>query len=283
MHAQARVNSSFPPTGSATTSPELPSIASQARTFLSSPLLSLNPNPQPGPSPTPEMTRLPSPSSPDTTTPASPLPTDTIPNLSISTHPMTTKFKNNIVQPKIPIDGTVHYPLPKALLVASTAKPNLQEPTCFTVASKSPHWRSAMNLEFDALLKNCIWNLIPPLPNQNTIGCKWVFRVKRHADGIVERYKAWLVAKGFHQQFGVNYEETYILVIKPTMVNTVLFITISAGWKIHQIDIQNVFLHSTLSEKVFMQQPLGFQHPQFPNHVCKLQKAIYGLKQAPRA
>ena len=140
-----------------------------------------------------------------------------------------------------------------------------------------------MNLEFDALLKKCTWNLVPPLPNQNTTNCKWVFRIKRHVDGIVERYKAQLVAKGFHQQFGVNYEEIYSPVIKPTMVRTILSIAISAGWKIHQIDIQNAFLHGTLFEEVFMQQPPGFQHPQFPNHICKFQKAIYGLKQAPRA
>jgi hypothetical protein len=196
---------------------------------------------------------------------------------------MTTRSKNHIIQPKITTDGTVRYPLPRALLAASTVHPDLQEPTCFTVASKSPQWRRAMNLEFDALLKNCTWTLVPPMPNQSTISCKWVFRVKRHADGTVERYKARLVAKGFHQQFGVNYEETYSPVIKPTTVRTVLSIAISAGWKIHQIDIQNAFLHGTLSEEVFMQQPPGFQHPQFPNHVCKLQKAIYGLKQAPRA
>ena len=113
--------------------------------------------------------------------------------------------------------------------------------------------------------------------------CKWVFRIKRHVDGTIERYKARLVAKGFHQQFGVNYEETYSPVIKLTTVRTVLSIAISAGWKIHQIDIQNAFLHGTLFEEVFMQQPPGFQHPQFPNHICKFQKAIYGLKQAPRA
>jgi hypothetical protein len=196
---------------------------------------------------------------------------------------MTTRSKNNIIQPKIPTNGTVRYPLPKALLAASTTEPDLQEPTCFTLASKSPHLRRAMNLEFDALLKYCTWNLVPPLPNQNTICCKWVFRIKRHADGTVEHYKARLVAKAFHQQPGVDYDETYSPVIKPTTVHIVLSIAISAGWYIHQIDIQNAFLHGTLSEEVFMTRPPCFQHPQFPNHVCKFQKAIYGLKQAPRA
>uniref|UniRef100_A0A2N9HIG1 Reverse transcriptase Ty1/copia-type domain-containing protein n=1 Tax=Fagus sylvatica TaxID=28930 RepID=A0A2N9HIG1_FAGSY len=140
-----------------------------------------------------------------------------------------------------------------------------------------------MNHEFDALLTNQTWSLVPPHPSQNKIGCKWVFRIKRHADGSIERYKARLVAKGFHQQPGIDYHETYSPVIKPTTVRTVLSLAISAGWSIHHIDIQNAFLHGHLSEEVFMTQTPGFQHPQYPHHVCKLNKALYGLKQAPRA
>ncbi len=140
-----------------------------------------------------------------------------------------------------------------------------------------------MNVEFDALLKNHTWTLVPPSPSQNIVGCKWVFRIKRNADGSIERYKARLVAKGFHQQPGVDYTETYSPVIKPTTVRTILSIAISAGWCIRQIDIQNAFLHGHLSEEVYMSQPPGYNHPQYPNHICKLRKAIYGLKQAPRA
>uniref|UniRef100_A0A2N9H2D3 Reverse transcriptase Ty1/copia-type domain-containing protein n=1 Tax=Fagus sylvatica TaxID=28930 RepID=A0A2N9H2D3_FAGSY len=219
MHSQTRVNNNTPPTRSDSTSSLAPT---------SSLIQDLNPNPQTDPSPTPKITHIPS-SSPDTLNSASPSPTKLNPNLSLSTHPMTTKSKNNIIQPKIPTDGTVRYPLPKALLAASTTEPDLQEPTCFTLASKSPHLHRAMNLEFDALLKYCTWNLVPPLPNQNTIYCKWVFRIKRHADGTVERYKARLVAKAIHQQPGVDYYETYSPVIKPTMVHIVLSIAISAG------------------------------------------------------
>jgi hypothetical protein len=91
------------------------------------------------------------------------------------------------------------------------------------------------------------------------------------------------VAKGFHQQLGIDHNETHSPVIKPTTVRTVLSIAIYTGWSVQQIDIQNAFLHGNLSKEVYMIQPPGFQHPQFLNHVCKLQKAIYGLKQAPRA
>uniref|UniRef100_A0A2N9I499 Reverse transcriptase Ty1/copia-type domain-containing protein n=1 Tax=Fagus sylvatica TaxID=28930 RepID=A0A2N9I499_FAGSY len=199
------------------------------------------------------------------------------------THPMKTRSHHQISKPKHYTDGTIRYPIPKALLAEVTHESELPEPTCYTSASKSPHWRRAMNIEFDALLKNHTWQLVPSSPSQNIIGCKWVFRIKRHADGSIERFKARLVAKGFHQQPGIDYGETYSPVIKPTTVRAILSIAISAGWAIRQIDIQNAFLHGHLSEDVFMAQPPGYQHPSYPNHVCKLKKAIYGLKQAPRA
>uniref|UniRef100_A0A2N9F495 Reverse transcriptase Ty1/copia-type domain-containing protein n=1 Tax=Fagus sylvatica TaxID=28930 RepID=A0A2N9F495_FAGSY len=212
-----------------------------------------------------------------------PISSTEIPNPTLPHHPMVTRSKNHISKPKHLTDGTVRYPLPKALVAAAMDTAALTEPTCFTSASKHPKWRQAMNCEFDALLKNNTWSLVPPNPTQNQIGCKWVFRIKRNADGSVERYKARLVAKGFHQQPGVDYAETYSPVIKPTTVRTVLSIALSASWSICQIDIQNAFLHGYLSEEVFMSQPPGYHHPQYPNHVCKLNKAIYGLKQAPRA
>jgi hypothetical protein len=207
----------------------------------------------------------------------------TTPPSHSSSHPMITCSKNNIHKPKPPPHGMTRYPLLKALLAVSHSSISEPAPTCFTTVAKSHAWRQAMNLEFNALLQNKTWTLVPSHPSQNVIGCKWVFRVKRTADGSVERNKARLVAKGFHQQSGVDYDKTYSPVIKPTTVRTVLSIAISSGWSLRQIDIQNAFLHGNLSEEVFMSQPPGFKHPLYPNHVCKLQKALYGLKQAPRA
>jgi hypothetical protein len=114
----------------------------------------------------------------------------------------------------------------------------------------------------------------------NIVGSKWVFRIKRKADGQIERYKARLVAKGFHQQPGIDFAETYSLVVKPITIRTVLSIAVSAGWAVRQVDVSNAFLHGLIQETVYMGQPPGFQHPTYPMAVCKLHKVIYGLKQA---
>ena len=145
-------------------------------------------------------------------------------------HPMRTQSKNAIHKPKsLPTDFLAKPP-PKAFV--STTRPLDVEPTCFTLASKSPHWRAAMNAEFTALMHNGTWSLVPPKPNMNLVGCKWVFWIKRKPDGSIKRYKAHLVAKGFHQQHGVDYGDTFSPVIKPTTIRIVLSLAVSSKWPI---------------------------------------------------
>ena len=112
-----------------------------------------------------------------------------------------------------------------------------------------------MNEEFDALLKNGTWSLINPSSSMNIVGSKWVYRIKRKADGSIDRYKVRLVAEGFHQQLGINYTETYSLVVKPITIRTVLTIATMENWKVHQTDVSNAFLHGFINEDVYMAQP----------------------------
>ncbi|CAH9112472.1 unnamed protein product [Cuscuta epithymum] len=136
--------------------------------------------------------------------------------------------------------------------------------------------------EMQALSRNNTWTLVPPT-NQTPITCKWLFRIKRNADGSISRFKARFVARGFLQQPGHDYSETFSPVTKPATIRIVLSIALARNWSLWQLDVNNAFLHGTLTEEVYMVQPPGFRDPQFPTHVCKLRKALYGLKQAPRA
>ncbi|GJY31112.1 ribonuclease H-like domain-containing protein [Tanacetum coccineum] len=111
----------------------------------------------------------------------------------------------------------------------------------------------------------------------------WLFKHKFHADGTLSRYKARLVANGSNQQHGVDFDETFSLVVKPATIRTVLSLAVSRQWPIHQLDVKNAFLNGDLSETVYMHQPLSFVDSRYPNHVCLLQRSLYGLKQAPRA
>jgi hypothetical protein len=163
------------------------------------------------------------------------------------------------------------------------ARVSSAKPTSHVTALKHPLWRQAMADEFQALLKIKTWHLIPPRLGLNIIDCKWVFKLKQKADGSIDRYKARLVAKGFKQQFGIDYSDTFSLVVEPTTIRLLLSLACSRGWTLQQIDIQNAFLHGFLEEDVYMKQPLGFVDKTHPNYICELDKSLYGLKQAPRA
>jgi hypothetical protein len=140
-----------------------------------------------------------------------------------------------------------------------------------------------MDIEFDALVKNKTWRLVPPMKGRNIVGCKWVYKIKRKQDGSLDRYKARLVAKGFKQRYGIDYDDTFSPVVKMATIHIILSILVSKGWILRQLDEQNAFLHGYLEEEVFMEQPPGYEDSSKPGYVCKLDKALYGLKQAPRA
>ena len=223
--------------------------------------------PSHSPIPTPDTHLGPdfSPPSSDFTNPPQ---TDTPPQC---THNMTTRSMNQIFKPK-QIHTVSKHPLPQTI-----------EPTSVSQAISQPHWCEAMSTELTALMKHGTWDLVLPPSNCTPVGCKWVFRVKRHADGSVDRFKACLVAKGYDQRPGIDYKETFSPMVKPASIRTVLSIVVMKGWDLRQMDVNNAFLNGALIETVFMAHPPGFKDLSKPNHVCRLKKAIYGLKQAPRA
>lgn len=142
-----------------------------------------------------------------------------------------------------------------------------------------------MKDEIKALEINNTWRLVQRQEWMNVVGSRWVFRTKQNSDDTLDRYKARLMAKGFHQKYGEDYDLTYSPVAKAATIRTILAIATSRQWKLHHLDVCNAFLNRNLRETVYMEQPPGFtmKPTTTKSHVCLLQKAIYGLKQAPRA
>jgi hypothetical protein len=184
-----------------------------------------------------------------------------------------TRLQHGIRKPKIYTDGIVRYGL-----LASTG-----EPSNHHEALGNSQWKNAMDQEFSALLKNKTWHLVPQRQGANIIDCKWVYKIKKKADGSIDRYKARLIAKGFKQIYGIDYEDTFSPVVKATTIRLLLSVAVSKCWNTRQLDVHNTFLHGVLEEEVYMRQPPGYESKEHPNFVCRLDKAIYGLKQAPRA
>ena len=145
-------------------------------------------------------------------------------------------------------------------------------------ALDDPKWKKAMDEEYSALMRNKTWHLVPNQKGKNIVDCKWVYRIKKKADGSIDRYKARLVVEGFKQRYGIDYEDTFSPVVKAATIRLVLAIAVSRGWSLRQLDVQNAFLHGVLEEEVYMKQPSGFENKNAPSHVYKLDKALYGLK-----
>lgn len=159
------------------------------------------------------------------------------------------------------------------------------EPSTLKEAMMSPNakeWQEAADLEYESLLENKTWDLVKLPKDRKAIGSRWVFKVKHHSDGRVERYKCRLVAKGYSQKYGADYDETFSPVVRFSSIRTLLSFAIQNNMHVHQMDVVTAFLNGHLDEEIYMEQPEGYIRPGEESLVCKLKKSIYGLKQSPR-
>eukprot|EP00253_Pinus_taeda_P035842 PITA_35842 len=140
-----------------------------------------------------------------------------------------------------------------------------------------------MDEELEQIEKNNTWELVPRPKDKNVIGTKWIFKKKLNENGEVIRNKARLVCKGYTQQEGIDFEETFSPIARLEAIRMFLALSIFQKFKVFQMDVKSTFLNGDLEEEVCIEQPDGFILGKDPNLVCKLKKALYGLKQAPRA
>ena len=132
------------------------------------------------------------------------------------------------------------------------------EPTTYKDACGKKEWMDAMDKEMNALHKNDTWDLCQLPPNEQAIGCKWIYKLKFNKEGHIDRHKARLVTKGFAQEYGIDYEETYAPVAKMSSIRLLLSLAALHKWKLWQMDVNNAFLNGQLEEEVYMKQPEGY-------------------------
>eukprot|EP00253_Pinus_taeda_P031213 PITA_31213 len=163
------------------------------------------------------------------------------------------------------------------------SKSVVTEPSSFEEAVEDPTCVDAMVEEYDSIVKNSSWEIVPRPEGKSMVGLRWIYKVKQAADGSVEKYKAIFIARGFSQIEGIDCEDTFAPVSRYSSIRTILALSAQMGWHIHLMDVKTAFLNGVIEEEVYIEQLEGFEVFSSKSHVCRLKREMYGLKQAPRA
>jgi hypothetical protein len=157
------------------------------------------------------------------------------------------------------------------------------EPKKVLEAMKESSWIEAMQDELLQFRLQKVWKLVDLPKGQRAIGTKWIYRNKKDERGIVIKNKARLVAQGYTQEEGIDYDEVFAPVARIEAIRIFLAFASFKRFKVYQMDVKSAFLYGNIEEEVYVCQPPGFEDPKFPDKVYRLDKALYGLHQAPRA
>ncbi|GJR90890.1 retrovirus-related pol polyprotein from transposon TNT 1-94 [Tanacetum coccineum] len=157
------------------------------------------------------------------------------------------------------------------------------EPKNYKDALTQACWIEAMQEELYEFERLEVWELVPPPDKAFVISLKWIYKVKLDELGGILKNKARLVARGYRQEEGIDFEESFAPVARLEAIRIFLAFAAHMNMVIYQMDVKIAFLNGNLREEVYVSQSDGFADPDKPNYVYKLKKALYGLKQAPRA
>ncbi|GJU12275.1 putative ribonuclease H-like domain-containing protein [Tanacetum coccineum] len=158
-----------------------------------------------------------------------------------------------------------------------------EEPKKVSQALADESWVEAMQEELLQFKLQEVWVLCDLPEGKRVIGTKWVFRNKRDERGTIIKNKARLVAQGYRQEEGVDYDEVFAPVARIEAIRLFLAFASFMGFTVYQMDVKSAFLYGNITEEVYVKQPPGFEDPAHPNKVYRVVKALYGLHQAPRA
>lgn len=139
-----------------------------------------------------------------------------------------------------------------------------------------------MQTEYAALMENNTWTLVNKPKDKKVIKSKWVFKIKRHQDGSIDKFKARLVVRGDQQHEGTDFNEIFAPVARLETIRTLLATSVARGMHIHHLDVTTAYVQGDLTDELYMEQPQMFVKLYEEKKVCKLNKPLYGLKQAGR-
>nr|GEU89944.1 retrovirus-related Pol polyprotein from transposon TNT 1-94 [Tanacetum cinerariifolium] len=171
----------------------------------------------------------------------------------------------------------------QALFYCYDAFPSLVEPKTYKDALTQSCWIEAMQEELNEFERIEVWELVPRSDKVMVITLKWIYKVKLDEPGGILKNKARLVARDYHQEEGIDFEESFAPVARLEAIRIFLAYAAHKNMVVYQMDVKTAFLNGNLREEVYVSQPVGFVDQNNTNHVYTLKKALYGLKQAPRA
>jgi hypothetical protein len=132
------------------------------------------------------------------------------------------------------------------------------EPSTFEEASKHQVWKDVMIEEYDSILKNDVWAVVPRPCGKLMVTSKWIYKINHTTDGSVEKFKARFVSRGFSQKEGIDYDDIFSLVSRYTSIRIIISLAAALGWKLHQMDVKTAFLNDEVEQEVYIEQPEGF-------------------------
>ena len=186
---------------------------------------------------------------------------------------------------KAPVKFSDYSQFAFALMMAEEVN-TIEEPSCFHEALESNQWESwnsGMKDEMESLLKNETWEIVDRPDKQKVISSRWLYKKKPGIPGVEpERFKARLVARGFTQRKGIDYDEVFAPVVKHISIRILMSVVVKDDLELEQMDVKTAFLHGEIDQPLYMEQPEGYVHDENKDQVCLLKRALYGLKQAPR-